>query len=297
MKTFQALFKTMPAVYEANHQALAICDDALDVLRAINSNSIHLIFADPPYNLGKDFGNGRTKMPDSDYVQWCQEWLTECHRILHPNGTLYFMAATQYMPSLDVFVSEHYHVLSRIIWTYDSSGVQPRRQFGSLYEPIVMIVKNPNQYTFNAEAIKIEAKTGAQRKLIDYRKSPPQPYNTQKLPANVWDFPRVRYRMPEYENHPSQKPETLLERIILASSHEGDFVLDPFGGSFTTGAVAVKNNRLALSADINPEYFKIGLRRMSICTKYEGAILERDLVRKTKNKSKKDHANRKPLFD
>ncbi|MEN1396534.1 DNA methyltransferase, partial [Pseudomonas aeruginosa] len=73
--------------------------------------------------------------------------------------------------------------------------------------------------------------------LIDYRKNPPQPYNHQKVPGNVWDFPRVRYLMDEYENHPTQKPEALLKRIILASSNPGDIVLDPFAGSFTTGAV------------------------------------------------------------
>ena len=81
---------------------------------------------------------------------------------------------------------------------------------------------------------KSEAKTGAQRKLIDYRKPIPTQYNTQKVPGNVWNFRRVRYRMPEYEDHPSQKPESLIERIVLASSDAGDTVLDPFAGTFTT---------------------------------------------------------------
>ena len=83
------------------------------------------------------------------------------------------------------------------------------------------------------------AKTGAQRQLIDYRKDPPQPYSTQKVPGNVWNFNRVQFRMEEYENHPTQKPEALLERIIRAStSNPGDVVLDPFSGSFTTSIVA-----------------------------------------------------------
>ena len=77
----------------------------------------------------------------------------------------------------------------------------------------------------------VEAKTGAKRKLIDYRKNPPQPYSKEKVPGNVWEFSRVRFKMDEYENHPTQKPESLLERIVKASSNEGDIVLDNFLGS------------------------------------------------------------------
>lgn len=282
-------FESHPAIYDQNDNALAICGDALEVLQSLQDGCIHLIFADPPYNLGKDFGVGTTRR--ADYLEWCQQWIAECHRVLHPQGTFYFMSATQFMPYLDVYVSERYHVLSRIIWTYDSAAVQPRRRFGSRYEPILMIVKDPQRYTFNGEAIMVEAKTGSRRGLIDYRKSPPQPYNPRKLPGNVWHFPRVRYKMPEYENHPAQKPAALLERIILVSSNPGDIVLDPFGGTFTTGAVATRLGRHAIVIDINLDYFKIGLRRMGIATHYQGQVLQRDLSRKTRNKSKKDHQN------
>lgn len=84
----------------------------------------------------------------------------------------------------------------RIIWAYDSSGVQSKKMYGSLYEPILMINKNKKAaYTFNYRDILVEAKTGAKRKLIDYRKNPPQPYSTEKVPGNVWDFSRVRFKM------------------------------------------------------------------------------------------------------
>ena len=125
--------------------------------------------------------------------------------------------------------------------------------------------------------------------MIDYRKTPPQPYNTKKVPGNVWNFNRVRFLMDEYENHPTQKPEELLERIILASSNPGDVVLDPFSGSFTTSCVAVKNNRNAIGIDLNEEYYKIGIRRTNISNEYNGEILKKEKVKKTKNKSKKDH--------
>ena len=185
------------------------------------------------------------------------------------------------------YSAQKYNVLCRIVWTYDSSGVQSKRLYGSLYEPILMINKSANaKYVFNHQDIMVEAKTGATRKLIDYRKDPPQPYSTEKVPGNVWNFNRVRFKMEEYENHPTQKPEALLERIIKASSNVGDVVLDPFSGSFTTSAVAVRLGRVAIGIDMNEEYFKIGLRRTGISTEYDGESLIKEKIRKTTAKSK-----------
>ena len=141
-------------------------------------------------------------------------------------------------------------------------------------------------YTFNYEDIMVEAKTGAQRKLMDYRKNPPQPYNTKKVPGNVWEFSRVRFKMEEYENHPTQKPEALLERIIKASSNEGDVILDPFSGSFSTCAVAKRLKRKTIGIEVNPEYVKIGLRRVGIPSHYPEDELKKIKKRKTSNTSK-----------
>ncbi len=271
-----------------NDTSMAILGDCIGVLRSMKSNSINLIFADAPYNIGKDFGNNSDKWESVQaYIEWCKSWIDECMRVLHDDGTMYFMTATQHMPYLDVYVSEHYNVLCRIVWTYDSSGVQSKKMFGSLYEPILMINKNAkSNYVFNYEDILIEAKTGAKRKLIDYRKNPPQPYNTVKVPGNVWEFNRVRFKMDEYENHPTQKPESLLERIVKASSKVGDIVLDPFSGSFTTSSVAVKLGRIAVGIEMNQEYFEIGLRRTGIATEYNGKTLVKEKIRKTNAKSK-----------
>ena len=283
--------------YEESHNSLAILGDSLSVLSKIEDETIDLIFADPPYNIGKNFGNNiDTWDSTSDYIEWCKTWIDECMRVLKKDGTFYFMTATQFMPYLDVYISEKYHVVSRIVWAYDSSGVQSKRYFGSLYEPILMTTKSKKaSYTFNAEDIMVEAKTGAKRQLIDYRKTPPQPYNTKKVPGNVWNFSRVRFKMDEYENHPTQKPEALLERIILASSNEGDIVLDPFSGSFTTSAVAVRLGRLAVGIELNEEFYKIGIRRTGISNTYNGQVLEKDKRRKTKAKSKRDHSAKSAL--
>ena len=257
------------------------------VLKQMKEKSVNLIFADAPYNIGKNFGNNSDRWENvGAYIDWCRQWIDECMRILKDDGTMYFMTATQHMPYLDTYVSEKYNVLCRIVWTYDSSGVQSKKMFGSLYEPILMINKTEKaHYTFNHTDILVEAKTGAKRKLIDYRKNPPMPYNTEKVPGNVWDFSRVRYKMDEYENHPTQKPEALLERIIKAASNSGDIVLDPFSGSFTTSAVAVRLGRYAVGIDLNDEYFEIGIRRTKIAEEYKGKKLIKEKVRKTNAKS------------
>lgn len=273
----------------SNENSMVILGNSLEILKDIKSKSVDLIFADPPYNIGKNFGNNDDIWENVDsYVDWCKVWIDECFRILKDTGTMYFMSATQHMPYLDIYVSQKYNVLSRIVWTCDSSGVQSKRVFGSLYEPILMVNKSKSSpYTFNSEDILIEAKTGATRKLIDYRKDPPQPYNNKKIPGNVWNYSRVRFRMSEYENHPTQKPEALLERIILASSNPGDIVLDPFSGSFTTSAVAVRLGRKAVGIDLNEEYFRVGIRRTNISDEFEGIDLSKQIVRKTNAKSKK----------
>lgn len=259
--------------------------DAVEVLdREVADASVDLIFADPPYNIGKKFSQFVDKWPsDIEYAKWCESWLTVCIRKLKECGSLYVMTSTQSMPYLDLFLRDRITVRSRIVWHYDSSGVQAKNRYGSMYEPILFCVKDEARYTFNTDDILVEAKTGAQRKLIDYRKPNPTPYNTSKVPGNVWYFPRVRYRMPEYEEHPTQKPEALLERIIKASSNPGDLVLDPFAGAFTTCAVAQRLGRRSIGIEREAEYIKIGLRRLSIQSKLDGEELlppEKTYVRK-----------------
>lgn len=198
-----------------NHNSMAVCGDSLQIMKQMKNGSVKLIFADAPYNIGKDFGNNSDKRETvQQYTDWCKLWIDECLRVLSDDGTMYFMTATQHMPYLDIYVSEKYNVLCRIVWTYDSSGVQSKKMFGSLYEP------------------------------------------------------------------------KLLERIIKASSNEGDIVFDPFAGSFTTSAVAVRLGRIGIGIDLNREYFEMGIRRTGISNEYNGKLLVKNKVRKTNAKSK-----------
>lgn len=260
-----------------NHKI--IHGDALLVLQTeVADNSVDLIFADPPYNIGKNFNGHIEKWATEEaYLEWCYKWLDLCVKKLKPNGSFYVMTATQFMPFFDIYLRKKISILSRIVWSYDSSGVQAKKYFGSMYEPILFCVKDKNDYIFNANNILVEAKTGSKRKLIDYRKAVPTVYNTEKVPGNVWDFARVRYRMNEYENHPTQKPIALLKRIIRASSNEGDLIMDPFSGTFTTCAVAKEMNRNCIGIEMQDEYVKIGLRRLQLAQEYKGKKLKKEI--------------------
>jgi site-specific DNA-methyltransferase (adenine-specific) len=250
--------------------------DALDVLKSeIADESVDLIFADPPYNIGKNFSGFKDRWAtNEEYAKWCYRWLELCIRKLKPTGSMYIMSSTQCMPYLDLYLRDRVEILSRIMWHYDSSGVQARKYFGSLYEPILFCVKDRKKYTFNSKDIMVDAKTGSQRKLIDYRKPVPTVYNSKKVPGNVWYFPRVRYRMAEFEDHPTQKPMALLERVIKASSKKGDLVLDPFSGTFTTSAVATRLGRKSIGIEMQEDFVKIGLRRLGISDSYKGEELK-----------------------
>lgn len=265
--------------------------DALVALKTLPDNSVDLIFADPPYNIGKNF-NGKIEKWETEesYLEWCYEWLDLCVQKLKPNGSFYVMTATQFMPYFDIHLRKKLTILSRLVWSYDSSGVQAKKYYGSMYEPILFCVKDKNNYTFNTNDILVEAKTGAKRKLIDYRKAVPTVYNSEKVPGNVWEFSRVRYRMDEYENHPTQKPIALLERIIKASSNEGDLVLDPFSGTFTTCFVAKELNRNSIGIELQDEYIKIGLRRLQLAEEFKGEKLEKEIRTFETEKLKNQHS-------
>jgi site-specific DNA-methyltransferase (adenine-specific) len=280
-----------------NHKIIQ--GDSLEVLsNEVPDNTMDLIFVDPPYNIGKNFNGHKDRWAtDEDYLNWCYKWIDLCISKLKSNGSMYIMTSTQFMPFFDIYIRKKLTILSRLVWYYDSSGVQAKKYYGSMYEPILFCVKNPDNYTFNADDILVEAKTGAKRKLIDYRKNPPQVYSSEKVPGNVWEFARVRYRMDEYENHPTQKPIALLERIIKASSNVGDKILDPFSGTFTTSFVAKQLGRKSIGIELQEEYVKIGLRRLQLAQEYKGEKLQKEIRTFETNKIRCQNAPLLNLFE
>lgn len=239
--------------------------DIFDGLSKIENGSADLIFIDPPYNLKKQYADEISDKWETDdqYIIWVYKWLDLAIDKLSPHGSLYIMNTTQNMPYIDIYLREKICVKSRIVWSYDSSGVQAKKHFGSLYEPMLFCTKHKTKYTFNSGDILVPAKTGGERNLTDYRKNPPEKYNSFKVPGNVWDFSRVRYRMKEYVEHPSQKPEKLLERIVKASSNENDVVLDLFAGTFSLGMVSQRLNRHYIGIELSESYCKSGSERLN----------------------------------
>ncbi|OFY67768.1 MAG: methyltransferase [Bacteroidetes bacterium RIFCSPLOWO2_02_FULL_36_8] len=279
-----------------NDRHKIIHGEALQALTTLANNSVDLIFADPPYNIGKNFNGHKDRWAtEEDYLEWCYKWLDLCVQKLKSNGSFYVMTATQFMPFFDIYLRKRLNILSRLVWYYDSSGVQAKKYYGSMYEPILFCVKDKDKYTFNTEDILVEAKTGAKRKLIDYRKTIPTVYNSEKVPGNVWEYARVRYRMDEYENHPTQKPIALLERIIKASSNVGDLVVDPFSGTFTTCFVAKELGRNSIGIELQDEYVKIGLRRLQLAKEFKGEKLQKEI--RTFETVKLATANNLKLFE
>jgi site-specific DNA-methyltransferase (adenine-specific) len=122
-----------------NHKIIK--GDSLEVLsNEVADSSVDLIFVDPPYNIGKNFNGNRDKWAtDDEYLHWCYTWIDLCIGKLKSNGSMYIMTSTQFMPYFDIFIRKKLTILSRLIWYYDSSGVQARKYYGSMYEPSLSI--------------------------------------------------------------------------------------------------------------------------------------------------------------
>ncbi len=226
--------------------------DATQRLKEMDSNSIDLIIADPPYNLGKNYQNNLDKKTFEDYLLFSREWLSEARRVLEQNGTIYVFMGFR-------FISYLYEILERelnlcfngwIVWHY-TQGMGRIRGFSPRHDDILMFTKS-SSFTFNLDDIRVPQKYYRQRNNM-----------RGANPGDVWQFSHVHYSNPNRRNHPTQKPEGLIERMVLASSNEGDTVLDPFSGSGTTLRVCQQTNRKAIGIEINPEYVEMSKKRLS----------------------------------
>lgn len=239
-----------------NKLNLILNKDCMDYLKEIPDNFFDLIIADFPYNIGKDYGNNSDRVNHLEYIKLINLWINEFFRVLKPNGTLFAYTGKQYYAYYYIAIEDLMTIQNQIIWSYDSSSVQAKTKYGSLYEPIIWATKDKKKYTFNKEFAMVEAKTGSKRKLIDYRKNPPRPYNSTKVDGDVWNFTRVRYKMAEYTNHPTQKPLSICNRIIKVHSNKEDIIFIPFAGSGSEIISCIENNRSYLATELNNNYIE-----------------------------------------
>ena len=241
--------------------------DCLDLLARMPDASVHLAFADPPFNIGYDYDSYDDRLAADDYLTWSKRWMGEVARVLQPDGTFWLAIGDEYAAELKVTATRELGFTCRswVVWYY-TFGVNCKQKFSRSHAHIFHFVKNPATFTFNTDAIRVPSA----RELVygDKRACPTGrlPDDTwilrpQDLPegfatdGDTWYFPRVCGTFKERSGwHGCQMPEQLLGRIIRASSHEGDVVLDPFGGSGTTLAVAKKLGRRFIGLELSEQY-------------------------------------------
>jgi len=230
----------------------AICGDALQELKKLEDNSVDLIVTDPPYNLNKDYGNNNDNLEFEKYLDFSRNWLKEAVRVLKPDGTIYVFMGMRYISYIyNIMESElGLNFCSWITWHY-TQGIGKTKGFSPRHDDILMFTKHKSKYTFNLDAIRVPQKY--YRSVNNMRGA---------NPGNVWSFSHMHYCNKNRKAHPTQKPEGLYERMILASSNEGDTVLDPFLGSGTLLRVCQQTNRNGVGFDINPEFVEAALERL-----------------------------------
>jgi len=220
--------------------------EALELLKQLPDNSIDLVLTDPPYNINKaDWDNFE------NYLEWCENWLEECKRVLKPNGSIYVFASYYWVSYLSVIMDKKFKLINWIIWNY-RSGFGVRTKWASRYEPILFYVMNEKNYTFNLDEVRIP------HRCPDKRNNP-----IGRNPTDVWDIERISGNYKERTKHPTQKPLEVIKRIIQASSNKGEIILDCFGGSGTTAVACKELGRNFICSDINEEYVKIANSRLS----------------------------------
>ncbi|MBM7545037.1 site-specific DNA-methyltransferase (adenine-specific) [Weissella beninensis] len=234
-------------------QIKLIVGDSITNMKAFESNSVDLIIADPPYNLAKDYKATNDNMEFEEFMTFSRNWLTEATRILKPGGTIYVFMGMRLISYTHVIMEQElgleFH--NWITWHY-TQGLGKKKGFSSRHDDILMFTKSGKNPTFNLDDIRIPQKY--YRSINNMRGA---------NPGNVWEFSHVHYSQSNRKAHPTQKPEGVIERMILASSNKNDIVLDPFSGSGTTVRVAQQSGRKAIGIDIEPSFIEETKKRLA----------------------------------
>lgn len=263
-----------------------INQDFWEVIDYLPDRFVDLLFVDPPYNLTKDFNTSTFKeMSIHDYMDWMDSWLSKILRLLKPTASVYICGDWRSSSAIHLLCEKYFKVRNRITFERDK-GRGAKSNWKNNSEDIWFCTVS-NDYYFNAEAVKLK-----RRVIAPYREGgKPKDWTEEKngkyrltYPSNIWtDITIPFWSMPENTPHPTQKPEKLLAKIILASSKEGDIVFDPFAGVGTTAVVAKKLKRNFVVIEIDEEYCLYAVKRLhlaeidpSIQGYYDGVFWERN---------------------
>ena len=245
--------------------------DAIKYLKQLDSNSIDLIFADPPYNIKK--AEWDTFSNQKEYVEWSMEWITEAHRVLKKNGSLYVCGFSEILADIKWAASPLFKGCKWLIWFYRNKA-NLGNDWGRSHESILHFRKSKNfifnidevRIPYNEHTLKYPKRTQADTSQYSKGKKKnyiwePNPLGAK--PKDVLEIPTISNGSWEKYPHETQKPVELLRKIILASSNPDSIILDPFGGSGTTYAVAEAYNRKWLGTELNLNYCNIIKSRLS----------------------------------
>ena len=234
-----------------------IIGDSFDVFPFLPKGSIDLIIADPPYNLTKVYNSSTfAKRKASEYEEYTRRWISAVYPLLKPNGSIYVCCDWESSLIIGRVLMEYFKVRNRITWQREK-GRGAKANWKNGMEDIWFATKS-DEYTFNLEAVKIRRKVIAPYRVNgkpkDWVETDAGNYR-DTCPSNFWDDITIPFwSMPENTAHPTQKPEKLIAKIMLASSNSGDIVFDPFLGSGTTSVVAKKLGRHYIGIEIDRQY-------------------------------------------
>lgn len=232
---------------------ISITADALDWMKNQTPFSFDLVIADPPYNVGKNYGTTIDDKEKESYLLFLRAWATEATQLLKPNGTIYVFMGFRFISSLYEILENECGLFFNawICWHY-TQGQGRRRGFSARHDDILMFTKDADHFTFNLDDIRVPQKY--YRSVNNMRGA---------NPGDVWEFSHIHYCQENRQPHPTQKPEALIERMVLASSSQGETVLDPFSGSGTTLRVCQQLDRNCFGVEINPEYVEMTKHRLA----------------------------------
>ena len=244
-----------------------ICGDAFGLLPKTRPSSFDLLFADPPYNLSKRFGTEKfDRKTDDEYEAWLDSWLMLCAPLLRSTASIYICGDWRSGAALQRVGSRYFQLRNRITWEREK-GRGAKANWKNTAEDIWFFTVSDN-YTYNLDAVKQRRRVIAPYKVNGEPKdwSAGDDGNFRDThPSNIWtDISIPFWSMPENTDHPTQKPEKLLAKIILASTNAGDLILDPFAGSGTTAVTAKKLGRDFVAIEADEDYCLLAQKRLEM---------------------------------
>jgi site-specific DNA-methyltransferase (adenine-specific) len=267
------------------------CQDVFEALPKLPHQSVDLMFADPPYNLTKSFNDRKFKKISIDkYSEWLDSWMSLVSRILKPTASIYICGDWRSSAAIHRLGEKYFIPQNRITWEREK-GRGAKSNWKNCSEDIWFFTASENYY-FNVDAVMLKRQVIAP--YTDRNGDPKDWTETENgrfrvtHPSNLWTDVTVPYwSMPENTDHPTQKPEKLLAKIILASSKPGDLVFDPFNGSGTSTVVAKKLERHYLGIELDETYCCLAQKRLDLASTeraiqgyVDGVFWERNTLKK-----------------